>query len=165
MQAAGSHQASPVSGIIEPAQLHRPAGLWCMHEPAVAQVDGDVIDLALAFETEEQQVAGDQLPFRHRRCRAVLVCGGALESPLILERSGIGRGDVRVVVHHHQAQERAEGMATEIRKETQFPERVMIVEFDEVLAWHLGPGTVGVSVTDLYATDFPILPPSPQGEA
>ena len=53
-------------------------------------------------------------------------------------------------------------MATEIRKETQFPERVMIVEFDEVLAWHLGPGTVGVSVTDLVDTGFPILPPSPQ---
>lgn len=82
-----------------------------------------------------------------------------------LLRDEVARGDVIVVVHHHEAQERAEEMAVEIRKETQFPERVMIVEFDEVLAWHLGPGTVGVSVTDLYATDFPILPPSPQGEA
>ena len=80
-----------------------------------------------------------------------------------LLRDEVSRGDVLVVVHHHQARERAEDMATEIRKETQFPERVMIVEFDEVLAWHLGPGTVGVSVTDLADTDFPIIPPSPQG--
>jgi len=79
-----------------------------------------------------------------------------------LLRDDVARGDVLVVVHHHQARERAEEMATEIRKETQFPERVMIVEFDEVLAWHLGPGTVGVSVTDLVDTEFPILPPSPQ---
>ena len=80
-----------------------------------------------------------------------------------LLRDEVSRGDVLVVVHHHQARERAEDMATKIRKETQFPERVMIVEFDEVLAWHLGPGTVGVSVTDLADTDFPIIPPSPQG--
>lgn len=79
-----------------------------------------------------------------------------------LLRDDVARGDVLVVVHHHQARERAEEMATEIRKETQFPERVMIVEFDVVLAWHLGPGTVGVSVTDLVDTGFPILPPSPQ---
>ena len=79
-----------------------------------------------------------------------------------LLRDDVARGDVLVVVHHHQARERAEEMATESRKETQFPERVMIVEFDEVLAWHLGPGTVGVSVTDLVDTEFPILPPSPQ---
>lgn len=79
-----------------------------------------------------------------------------------LLRDDVARGDVLVVVHHQQARERAEEMATEIRKETQFPERVMIVEFDEVLAWHLGPGTVGVSVTDLVDTEFPILPPSPQ---
>lgn len=79
-----------------------------------------------------------------------------------LLRDDVARGDVLVVVHHHQARERAEEMATEIRKETQFPERVMIVEFDEVLAWHLGPGTVGVSVTNLVDTEFPILPPSPQ---
>lgn len=79
-----------------------------------------------------------------------------------LLRDDVARGDVLVVVHHQQARERAEEMATEIRKETQFPERVMIVEFDEVLAWHLGPGTVGVSVTNLVDTEFPILPPSPQ---
>lgn len=79
-----------------------------------------------------------------------------------LLRDDVARGDVLVVVHHQQARERAEEMATEIRKEPQFPERVMIVEFDEVLAWHLGPGTVGVSVTDLVDTEFPILPPSPQ---
>lgn len=79
-----------------------------------------------------------------------------------LLRDEVARGDVLVVVHHHRARERAEEMATEIRKETPFPERVMIVEFDEVLAWHLGPGTVGVSVTDLADTEFPILPPSPQ---
>ncbi len=79
-----------------------------------------------------------------------------------LLRDDVARGDVLVVVHHQQARERAEEMATEIRKETQFPERVMIVEFDEVLAWPLGPGTVGVSVTDLVDTEFPILPPSPQ---
>lgn len=79
-----------------------------------------------------------------------------------LLRDDVARGDVLVVVHHHEARERAEEMATEIRKETQFPERVMIVEFDEVLAWHLGPGTVGVSVTDLVDTAFPIPPPSPQ---
>ena len=53
-------------------------------------------------------------------------------------------------------------MATEIRKETQFPERVMIVEFDEVLAWHLGPGTVGVSVTELLDPEFPIPRLTPQ---
>lgn len=70
-------------------------------------------------------------------------------------------GDVLVTVHHHQARERAEEMATEIRKETPFPERVHIVELDEVLAWHLGPGTVGVSVTELVDPEFPIpaLPP------
>ena len=71
-------------------------------------------------------------------------------------------GDVLVTVHHHQARERAEEMATEIRKETPFPERVMIVEFDEVLAWHLGPGTVGVSVTELMDPEFPISRLSPQ---
>lgn len=85
----------------------------------------------------------------HQRLRALL-------------RGEIARGDVLVVVHHCESPERAEEMATEIRKETPFPERVMIVEFDEVLAWHLGPGTVGVSVTDLVDTEFPIPPPSPQ---
>jgi len=85
----------------------------------------------------------------HQRLRALL-------------RDEIARGDVLVVVHHCESPERAEEMATEIRKETPFPERVMIVEFDEVLAWHLGPGTVGVSVTDLVDTEFPIPPPSPQ---
>ncbi|MGW8591631.1 DegV family protein [Dietzia sp. NPDC055340] len=79
-----------------------------------------------------------------------------------LLRDEVDRGDVLVVVHHHQAGDRAEEMATEIRKETQFPERVLIVEFDEVLAWHLGPGTVGVSVTDLEDPEFPIPSPSPQ---
>ena len=71
-------------------------------------------------------------------------------------------GDVLVAVHHLDAPERAEEMATEIRKETQFPERVVIVEFDEVLGWHLGPGTVGVSVTELADPEFPIPVPSPQ---
>ena len=79
-----------------------------------------------------------------------------------LLRDEIGRGDVLGVVHHHEALERAEEMATEIRKETPFPERVMIVEFDEVLAWHLGPGTVGVSVTELMDPEFPIPVLSPQ---
>src|SRR5699024_6776176 len=79
-----------------------------------------------------------------------------------LLRDDVARGDVLVVVHHHEARERAEEMATEIRKETQFPERVMIVEFDEVLAWHLGPGTVGVSVTELMDPEFPIPVLSPQ---
>ena len=84
----------------------------------------------------------------HARLRALL-------------RDEVGRGEVLVVVHHHEAPERAEEVATQIRRETQFPERVIVVEFDEVLAWHLGPGTVGVSVTDLHDTDFPIpaLPP------
>lgn len=85
----------------------------------------------------------------HQRLRALL-------------RDEVVRGDVLVVVHHVEAPERAEEMATEIRKETQFPERVMIVEFDEVLAWHLGPGTVGVSVTDLADPEFPIPSRSPQ---
>ncbi|GLB62765.1 hypothetical protein NCCP2495_06430 [Dietzia sp. NCCP-2495] len=85
----------------------------------------------------------------HQRLRALL-------------RDEIERTDVLVVVHHHEAAERAEEMATEIRKETQFPERVMLVEFDEVLAWHLGPGTVGVSVTALDDPEFPIPSPSPQ---
>lgn len=85
----------------------------------------------------------------HQRLRALL-------------RDEIGRGDVLVVVHHHAAPERAEKMATEIRKETPFPERVLIVQFDEVLAWHLGPGTVGVSITDLDDIEFPIPPLSPQ---
>ncbi|MDV8000685.1 DegV family protein [Rhodococcus sp. IEGM 1408] len=80
-----------------------------------------------------------------------------------LLRDEVNRGDVLVAVHHHEAQERAEEMATEIRKETPFPERVLIVDFDEVLAWHLGPGTVGVSVTDLVDTEFPIPAVSPQG--
>lgn len=86
----------------------------------------------------------------HQRLRALL-------------RDEIGRGDVLVTVHHHEAPERAEEMATEIRKETPFPERVIIVELDEVLAWHLGPGTVGVSVTELVDPEFPIpaLPPQP----
>ncbi|MFN3338902.1 MAG: DegV family protein [Dietzia sp.] len=79
-----------------------------------------------------------------------------------LLRDEIGRGDVLVVVHQHEAPERAQEMATEIRKETPFPERVLVVEFDEVLAWHLGPGTVGVSVTDLVDTGFPIPAVSPQ---
>lgn len=85
----------------------------------------------------------------HQRLRALL-------------RDEIGRGDVLAVVHHHEAPERAEEMATEIRKETPFPERVVVVQFDEVLAWHLGPGTVGVSVTDLDDIEFPIPPLSPQ---
>lgn len=74
-------------------------------------------------------------------------------------------GDVLVAVHHLDASDRAEEMATEIRKETQFPERVVIVEFDEVLGWHLGPGTVGVSVTELADAEFPIPVPSPQADA
>ncbi|MFN3601752.1 MAG: DegV family protein [Dietzia sp.] len=85
----------------------------------------------------------------HERLRALL-------------RDEIGRGDVLVVVHQHEAPERALEMAIEIRKETPFPERVLVVEFDEVLAWHLGPGTVGVSVTDLVDTGFPIPAVSPQ---
>lgn len=79
-----------------------------------------------------------------------------------LLRDEIGRGDVVVAVHHHESRARAEEMAGEIRKETPFPERVLVVEFDEVLAWHLGPGTVGVSVTDLADTAFPIPVASPQ---
>lgn len=79
-----------------------------------------------------------------------------------LLRDEVEHGDVLVAVHHLDAPERAEDMATEIRKETQFPERVVIVEFDEVLGWHLGPGTVGVSVTELADTEFPIPVPSPQ---
>ncbi|MCT2264948.1 DegV family protein [Dietzia cinnamea] len=85
----------------------------------------------------------------HERLRALL-------------RDDLSRGDVLVVIHHHEAAERAGEMAGEIRKQTPFPERVVIVEFDEVLAWHLGPGTVGVSVTDLVDTEFPIPSPSPQ---
>ena len=85
----------------------------------------------------------------HERLRALL-------------RDDLARGDVLVVIHHHEAAERAGEMASEIRKQTPFPERVIIVEFDEVLAWHLGPGTVGVSVTDLVDTGFPIPSPSPQ---
>ena len=85
----------------------------------------------------------------HQRLRALL-------------RDEVDRGDVLVVVHHCEAPDRATEMATEIRKETQFPERVLIVEFDEVLAWHLGPGTVGVSVTDLVDPEFPIPSPPPQ---
>lgn len=74
------------------------------------------------------------------------------------------RGDALVAVHHQGAADRAEDMATEIRKETPFPERVVIVEFDEVLAWHLGDGAVGVSVTGLENTEFPIPVPSPQAD-
>lgn len=85
----------------------------------------------------------------HQRLRALL-------------RDEVARGDVLVAVHHVDAPERAQEMATEIRKETSFPERVLVVEFDEVLAWHLGPGTVGVSVTDLDDTEFPIPVASPQ---
>lgn len=85
----------------------------------------------------------------HQRLRALL-------------RDEVARGDVLVAVHHVDAPERAQEMATEIRKETSFPERVLVVEFDEVLAWHLGPGTVGVSVTDLDDTAFPIPVASPQ---
>lgn len=85
----------------------------------------------------------------HERLRALL-------------RDDLSRGDVLVVIHHHEAAERAGEMAAEIRKQTPFPERVVIVEFDEVLAWHLGSGTVGVSVTDLVDTEFPIPSPSPQ---
>lgn len=86
----------------------------------------------------------------HQRLRALL-------------RDEMGTGDVLVTVHHHEAAERAERMATEIRKETPFPERVVVVELDEVLAWHLGPGTVGVSVTELVDPEFPIpgTPPQP----
>ncbi len=79
-----------------------------------------------------------------------------------LLRDEIGRGDVVVAVHHYESRSRAEEMAIEIRKETPFPERVLVVEFDEVLAWHLGPGTVGVSVTDLGDTEFPIPVVAPQ---
>lgn len=79
-----------------------------------------------------------------------------------LVRDEVDNRDALVVVHHHHAAERAEEMATEIRKETQFPERVLIVEFDEVLGWHLGAGTVGVSVTELTDPEFPIPPVSPQ---
>ena len=85
----------------------------------------------------------------HQRLRALL-------------RDEVDRGDALVVVHHLDAEDRARDMATEIRKETRYPERVMIVEFDEVLGWHLGPGTVGVSVTELADTAFPIPGPPPQ---
>jgi DegV family protein with EDD domain len=82
-----------------------------------------------------------------------------------LLREELGKGDVLVAVHHHRSPERAEDMAAEIRKETTFPERVVIVEFDEVLGWHLGDGTVGVSVTALADTDFPIPGVPPQAGA
>lgn len=72
------------------------------------------------------------------------------------------RGDALVAVHHQGAADRAEEMAIEIRKETPYPERVVIVEFDEVLGWHLGDGAVGVSVTELEDTEFPIPVLSPQ---
>lgn len=101
---------------------------------------GGTVDLAAKARTTTKA---------HQRLRTLL-------------REEFDGGDVLVVVHHYDAQERAEEMATEIRKETQFPERVMIVEFDEVLAWHLGPGTVGVSVTTLEDSEFPIPSPSPQ---
>lgn len=109
--------------------------------PVIVLRDGSV-DLAAKARTTTKA---------HQRLRALL-------------RDEIGRGDVLAVVHHHEAPERALEMATEIRKETQFPERVVIVQFDEVLAWHLGPGTVGVSVTDLDDTEFPIPPLSPQAD-
>lgn len=73
-------------------------------------------------------------------------------------------GDALVAVQHQAAPERAEEMATEIRKETPFPERVVVVEFDEVLAWHLGDGAVGVSVTGLDDIEFPIPALSPQAD-
>lgn len=82
-----------------------------------------------------------------------------------LLREELGRGDVLLAVHHHRAPGRAEDMATEIRKETTFPERVVIVEFDEVLGWHLGDGTVGVSVTELADAEFPIPEAPPQADA
>lgn len=82
-----------------------------------------------------------------------------------LLRDELSKGDVLVAVHHHRSPERAEDMAAEIRKETTFPERVRIVEFDEVLGWHLGDGAVGVSVTELHDTEFPIPGVSPQDEA
>lgn len=79
----------------------------------------------------------------------------------VLLRDELG-GDALVAVHHQGAADRAEEMATEIRKETPYPERVIIVEFDEVLGWHLGDGAVGVSVTELEDTEFPIPILSPQ---
>ncbi len=79
-----------------------------------------------------------------------------------LLRDEVGRGDVLLAVHHHRAPRRAEEMATEIRKETPFPERVVVVDFDEVLGWHLGEGTVAVSVSELADPEFPIPSASPQ---
>lgn len=88
----------------------------------------------------------------------------ALHRMRTLLRDELTRGDTLVVVHHHHAPERAAEVAEDIRKETPYPERVLVVPFDEVMGWHLGDGTVAVSVSDLHSTEFPILPVAPQDE-
>ena len=85
----------------------------------------------------------------HQRVRALL-------------RDEFSRGDVLVAVHHSGDAAKAQELAEEIRRETSFPERVVVVRFDPVLAWHLGPGTVAVTVSDLVSPGFPIPHGDPQ---
>ncbi|WP_333617986.1 DegV family protein [Dietzia sp.] len=76
----------------------------------------------------------------------------ALQKLRQLVRDELG-GDSLVTVHYSGEPAPAEQLALEFRKETTFPERVLMVEIEPVLAWHVGDNAVAVSVCPLEDPD------------
>lgn len=63
-------------------------------------------------------------------------------------------GDSLVTVHYSGESDTAEQLALEFRKETTFPERILTVPIEPVLAWHVGDNAVAVSVCPLEDPDL-----------
>lgn len=77
----------------------------------------------------------------------------ALDKLRLLAREELTR-DALVTVQYSGDDEVAENLALEFRKETTFPERVLVVEIDPVLAFHTGDNAVAVSVCPLEYPEF-----------
>ena len=79
-----------------------------------------------------------------------------------LLRERIKDGGVLIAVHHCAGDRRAEDLVEQIRVESPRPERVMAVEFEPLLQWHLGTDSVAVTVSELDDPEFPIPGGHPQ---
>lgn len=84
----------------------------------------------------------------------------ALDKLRLLAREEL-TGDALVTVHYSGDIGTAENLAQEFRKETTFPERILVVEIEPVLAWHAGDNAVAVSVCPLEYSEF-TLPEEPE---